>query len=101
METNLFKVSLGVSFDLENILLKDKLRIFTDKFPNVNIKINRDSLELLWKGLLQYSYDFFHTIASTNFDTPKKHLRIIPSDGAFLCLALLTPPASGNPPLSH
>lgn len=58
VETNLFKVSLGVSFDLENILLKDKLRIFTDKFPNINIKINRDSLELLWKGLLQYSYDF-------------------------------------------
>lgn len=52
------RITLGVSLDLENILLKSNLQEFTEKFPNINIKIKNGDFEELSRYLLQYSCDF-------------------------------------------
>ena len=52
------KVVLGVSLDLENILLKSNLQEFTERFPNISIKIKNGDFEELFHSLLNYSCDF-------------------------------------------
>lgn len=58
MEENNYKISIGIPSDLENIILKENLQEFIEKFPNINVKIRNANLEDLLKSLLQYSYDF-------------------------------------------
>lgn len=58
MEENNYKISIGIPSDLENILLKENLQKFIEKFPNISVKIKNNNLEYLLKLLLQYSFDF-------------------------------------------
>ncbi len=51
------KMTIGVASDLEDIMLKDKLRECATKLPNIVVKIVNGDTELLSKKLMQYTVD--------------------------------------------
>lgn len=52
------KLTIGISTELEETFLKEKIGIFLKKYPNVCIKIVNGTSEELVQGLLQLRYDF-------------------------------------------
>jgi len=52
------KVSVGVCRDLEETLFKQKLKDFTNKYPNINVKVINGDTNTLIRHLTQYSIDF-------------------------------------------
>ncbi len=52
------KITLGISLDLEKLIIRDKLFEFLQQYPNINLKIFNGDYERLYKLLNQYSIDF-------------------------------------------
>lgn len=52
------KLTIGINLELEESFLKEKIKVFLKKYPNVCIKIVNETSEALVQGLLQLKYDF-------------------------------------------
>ncbi len=57
LELDNCKITIGICSDLENAILKPKMRTYMNQFPNISMKIINGNTEELSKKLTQYAVD--------------------------------------------